>query len=165
MTYTWRMKRVLHLPVWAAMAVVLMCADQGGETKVRLTVPKKVAAQAAARAAGDASSPPPVLMLEDVEIDPGEGLTIQVLGPAEPGSPRSRPVLAMSGMVGQKGPPGPVQRMTLVIPLDEKASRLLKGKSEIMLTLQVEGKPGRPPLKFKRAYFDTGEPHEPTPRQ
>ena len=162
------MKRVLHLPVWAAVALVLMCAaEHGAETTVRLTVPKKVAAQAAARAAGDASSPPPVLMLEDVEVGAGEGLTLRVLGPAERGSPGSRPVLAMSGTVGsnQKAPPGPVQHMTLAVPLDEKASRLLKGKSEITLTLQVEGRPGRPALKFKRAYFDTGEPHESTPRQ
>jgi hypothetical protein len=146
------------------MAVLLMCAaDPNTETTVRLTVPKKVADQAAARAAGNAASPPPILKLEDVELGSGEGLTIRVLGPAEPGSSRSRPVLAESGMVGsrQKVLQAPVQKMTLAVPLNEQASRLLKGKSEITLTLQVDGSPGRPPLKVKRAYFDTGEPHDP----
>jgi len=145
------------------MAVLLMCAaDPKAETTMRLTVPKKVADQAAARAAGDAASPPPILMLEDVELGSGEGLTIRVLGPAE-GS--TRPVLAESGMVGsrQKVLQAPVQLMTLAVPLNDKASRLLKGKAEIALTLQVDGSPGRPPLKVKRAYFDTGERHDPAP--
>jgi hypothetical protein len=146
------------------MAVVLMCAaSPNAETTVRLAVPKKVAEQAAARAAGNASSPPPLLMLEDVELGSGEGLTIRVLGPAAGGGPASRPLLAESGMVGsrQKVLQAPVQRMTLAVPLNETASRLLKGKGEITLTLQVDGSPGRPPLKVKRAYFDTGERHDP----
>jgi hypothetical protein len=149
------------------MAVLLMCAAKpNAETTVRLTVPKKVADEAAARAAGNAASPPPVLMLEDVELGAGEGLTIRVLGPAEGGTSPSRPLLAESGMVGsrQKVLQAPVQHMTLAVPLNEKASRLLKGKGEITLTLQVDGSPGRPPLKVKRAYFDLGEPHAPAPK-
>ncbi|HEX4966038.1 MAG TPA: hypothetical protein VF173_34830 [Thermoanaerobaculia bacterium] len=161
------MKRALHLPVWAAVAAVVMCAADhtGAETTVRLTVPKQVAAHAASRAAGEALSPPPILMLEGLEVGSGEGLTIQVLGPAGPGASKPRPVLAVSGLVGSQrqvaGAPNRV--MTLAIPLNDVASRLIAGKSEITLTLQVEGKPGRPPLKFKRAFFDTDEAGEPTP--
>lgn len=89
----------------------------------------------------------------------GEGLTIEVVGPPEPGSSGPGPVLAVAAMVGlpQKEPVAPLQRMTLAVPLNEKASRLLAGKNEVRLTLQVEDSPGRPPLKFERAYFDTGE--------
>jgi hypothetical protein len=55
--------------------------------------------------------------------------------------------------------------MNLVVPLNLKASRLLAGKSTVTLTLRVDDSPGRPPLKFKRAYFDTGEDGEqPPPR-
>jgi len=153
------MRGVLWIPVWAALGGLLMCAanPEPGMT-IRLAVPKQVAAQAAARAAGDASSPPPVLMLEDLEVGNGEGLTLRVLGPAEPGSSGPRPVLAVSATVGspQKVPAAPVQHLTLAIPLNEKASRLLKGKSEVTLTLEVEDSPGRT-LRLKRAYFHTEE--------
>lgn len=160
------MKRVGRVLVWPAVAGALMCAaNEGAQTTVRLTVPQQVATEAAARAAGDAASPPPILMLEGLEAGQGEGLTIQVLGPPEPGS--SQPsVLAVTGLVGprQKEPAEPLQRMTLPVPLNEKASQLLAGKREVTLTLQVEDSPGRPPLKFERAYFDTGESSEPAPR-
>ena len=158
------MRRVLVLPLWAAVASVLMCAAQpGAQTTIRLTVPKTVAAQAAARAAGDASSPSPILMLEDLELGYGEGLTIDVLGPAEPGTDGPRTVLGVAAMVGptQKELKAPLRYMTLAVPLNDKASQLLVGRSEVTLTLRLEDSPGRPPLKFKRAYFETGEPSEP----
>ena len=37
-------------------------------------------------------------------------------------------------------------------------------KTEVTLTLQIDGSPGRPPLKLKRAYFDFGEPPAPAPK-
>jgi hypothetical protein len=154
------MRRAAEALLWAAVASVLMCAAQpSAETTIRLKVPKQVAAQQAARAAGDAAAPSPVLMLEGLELGSGEGLTIQVLGPAEPGASRPRPVLGVAATVGppQKALRAPLRHMTLAVPLNEKASRLLAGKSEVTLLLQVEDSPGRPPLKFKRAYFDTGE--------
>lgn len=153
------MRRASLLPLWATAACVLMCAARpDAETTIRLTVPKQVAADAASRAAGNAAAPPPILMLEDLEVGDGEGLTIQVLGPAEPGSSKPRPVLGVAATVGspQKDPKAPLRRLTLSVPLNEKASRLLAGKSEVSLTLQIEDSPGRPPLKFKRAYFETG---------
>ncbi|HEV8582510.1 MAG TPA: hypothetical protein VGX68_25880 [Thermoanaerobaculia bacterium] len=137
-----------------------MCAARpDAETTIRLAVPKQVAAEAAARASGNAAAPPPVLMLENLEVGAGEGLTIQVLGPAEPGSSKPRPVLGVAATVGspQRVPKAPLRRLTLAVPLNDKASRLLAGKSEVSLTLQVEESPGRPPLKFKRAYFEAGE--------
>ena len=160
------MRRAAEIFLWAAVASVLMCAAQpSAETTVRLKVPKQIAAQQAARAAGDARAPSPVLMLEDVEVGAGEGLTIQVLGPAGPGASRARPVLGMAATVGppQTAPKPPVRRMTLAVPLNEEGSRLLAGKSEVTLVLQVEDSPGRQ-LKFKRAYFDTGGADQPPQR-
>jgi len=156
------MRRAGWIPLWAAVASVLMCAAQpDAQTTIRLTVPKQVAAQAAARAAGDAASPPPILMLAGLELGSGEGITIDVLGPAEAG--KLRPVLGVAAMVGpsQKELKAPVRHMTLAVPLNDKASRLLAGKSEVTLVLRVEDSPGRPPLKLERAYFETGEPTAP----
>jgi hypothetical protein len=147
-----------------AAASVLMCAAQPDtRTTLRLTVPREVSAQAASRAAGDASSPPPILILEDLEVGDGEGLTIRVLGPAEPGSSNPPPVFGQAATVGlpQKTLKKPLQKMTLAVPLNDKALHLVAGKSTVSLTLEVEDSPGRPPLKFKRAYFDPGKPNEP----
>jgi len=151
---------VFQALVWPAVAGALMCAtNESAQTTVRLIVPQQVSAQAASRVAGEAASPSPILMLKGLEVGQGEGLTIEVVGPPEPGSSGPGPVLAVAAMVGlpQKEPVAPLQRMTLAVPLNEKASRLLAGKNEVRLTLQVEDSPGRPPLKFERAYFDTGE--------
>jgi hypothetical protein len=129
--------------------------DAGGETTLRLTVPKEVATHAALRAAGDSGAPPPILILEGVELGHGEGFTIKVLGPPEPGSSEPSPILAVAGMVGdrQKTPMPPLQEVTLAVPLNDRASRLLVGRSEITLTLKVTNSPGRPPLKLARAFF------------
>lgn len=153
--------------LWVAAASVLMCAAQPGtRTTIRLDVPREVSAQAASRAAGNVSSPPPILMLEGLEVGDGEGLTLLVLGPAEPGSGKPRPFLGQAATVGlsQKVPKTPLQTLTLAVPLNETASRLLAGKSKVVLTLEVEDSPGRSPLKFKRAYFDPGKPSEPPPQ-
>ena len=153
------MRRASLLALWATAACVLMCAARPeAETTIRLAVPEQVAAEAASRAAGDAAAPPPILMLEDLEVGDGEGLTILVLGPAGPGSSKPRPILGVAATVGtpQKVPKAPLRRLTLAVPLNDKASRLLAGKNEVSLTLPVEDSPGRPPLKLKRAYFETG---------
>jgi hypothetical protein len=146
--------------LWVAAASVLMCAAQPDtRTTIRLTVPREVSAQAESRAAGNASSPPPILVLEGVEIGNEEGLTILVLGP-EAASGKPRPILGQAATVGlpQEIPKEPLQKMTLAVPLNDTASRLLAGKSTVSLTLALEGSPGRPPLKLQRAYFDPGEP-------
>ncbi|HKV11712.1 MAG TPA: hypothetical protein VJ725_26435 [Thermoanaerobaculia bacterium] len=158
------MRHASPVLLWVAAASVLMCAAQlETRTTLRLAVPREVSAQAASRAAGDASSPPPILMLEDLEVGDEEGLTVLVLGPAEPGSGKPRPVLGQAATVGlpQKQPKAPLQKLTLAVPLNDEALRLVAGKSKVVLTLEVEGSPGRSPLKFKRAYFDPGKPDAP----
>ena len=149
--------------------LLMGAAAPGAQVTIRLEVPKQVAAQAASRAAGNAAAPAPILMLEDLELGAGEGIEILVLGPAEPadraGSPRPRPLLGTAGMVGERQarPAAPFERMTLAVALNDEASRLLAGRRSVTLTLQVDGSPGRPPLKFKRAYFDTGGSKAPKP--
>jgi hypothetical protein len=157
------MRRARHAFAWPAMVAALTCAAQpdGSTLPLLLKVPPEVSRHVAARAKGDASSPPPILMLEQVEVGAGEGLNIHVLGPADQPDPKTGEpmILAVAGTVGspQKAPEAPVQVMDLVIPLDDKALALLAGKEEIRLTLRVVNSPGRPPLKLKRAYFHTGE--------
>ncbi len=135
-------------------------SEPAARIKIPLTVPKRVAAEAASRAAGNAAAPSPVLMLEDVEVGAGEGLSILVLGPPEPGTSRPGPMLGVASTVGrpQKVPAAPLRHMTLAVPLNDQGSRLLAGKSQVNLVLELDNSPGRTPLKFKRAYFDTGEP-------
>jgi hypothetical protein len=100
-------------------------------------------------------------MLEDLEVGAGEGLTVHVLGPAEPGSRKPGVLLAVASLVGsrQRSLAEPRKRMTLAVPLNEEAARLVKGRSEVYLTLQVLGSPGRPALEFTKAYFDEGAPN------
>ena len=140
--------------LWTALAAVLAAAvAEGGETTLHLTVPVEVAARAARRSAGDATTSPPILILEGVEVGDDEGLTISVLGPAEPGS--SGPVLAVTGLVGrpQTSPRAPLRKMTLAVPLNDRAAKLLVGRSDVVLTLRVTNSPGRPALKIDRAFF------------
>ncbi len=127
----------------------------GSQTTLHLTVPKEVAIQAALRAAGDLKASPPILILEGVVLGAGEGLTFKVLGPPEPGSSGPGQVLAVTGLVGspQSRPQQPLQKLTLVVPLNDRAPKLLVGRSEITLTLKVVDSPGRPPLKLGRAFF------------
>lgn len=160
------MRRARHAFAWPAMVAALTCAAQpdASTTALLLEVPPEVARHAAARAEGDASSPPPILMLEELEVGAGEGLTLHVLGPADQPDPKTGEpmVLAVAGTVGspQNSPAAPVQVMDLVLPLDDDSLQLLVGKNEVRLTLRVVNSPGRPPLKFKRAYFHAGESRE-----
>lgn len=126
---------------------------EGSELTLRLTVPHGVSAQAARRAAGDPTASPPILILEGVEVGTDEGLTIRVLGPPEPGSPA--PILAVTSTVGkpQATPRPPLQNMTLAVPLNDRASLLLVGRSDVILTLKVMNSPGRSPIKIDRAFF------------
>jgi hypothetical protein len=144
---------------WPVVAAVLTCAAQPeAMTTVRLQVPPEVSRHASARAAGDASSPPPILMLEDLEVGSDEGLTIQVLGPPEKEGAEP-PILAITATVGlpQATPQVPIQRMDMVVPLNDEGARLLVGKKEVRLTLRVVDSPGRPAPRFKRAYFKTAD--------
>jgi hypothetical protein len=145
---------------WRALLTIVLVgiavsAPAGAaDTTLRLTVPRSVAAQAARRAAGDAAAPSLLLMLEGARIAPDEGLDITVLGPpASPGGPST--ILAVTGTVGSS-PAAPTlapQRVTLPVPLNDEAAKLLADRTEVTLTLRVAGPPGRPPLTFDRAYF------------
>ncbi len=124
------------------------------ETTITVTVPKDIAGRAARRLAGDATASIPILMLEGLEVGFKEGLTIRVLGPASrEGEPR--PVLAVTSIVGksQTEPLEPLQKMTLTVPLNERALSHLAGRQSVTLILQIANSPGRPPVKVERAYF------------
>ena len=106
----------------------------------------------------DGPAPPPkntstpALMLEDLEVKAGERMTIEVPGPPDAKS-RARPLLAVSGLVGTGGSTenAPMEKMELVIPLNEKAAPLMASRGEVTLTLRLRYGPHR--LKFKRAYL------------
>jgi len=145
-----------HALLWMVLAAILTSASDGGsETILHLPVPKTVAAQAALRTAGDRRVPPPILILEGVELGAAEGITIQVLGPPEPGSSGLGPVLAVTSMVGrpQKTPHPPFHKVTLAVPLNDRAAKFLAGRSDVTLTLKVTKSPGRPAVKVARAFF------------
>ena len=153
------MKVASHALACLALAGAATCAaDEAARTAVKVTVPDEVGAEATARAAGDATAAAPVLMLEGVEVVPGEALTIRVLGPPPAGSDEGGELLGTAATVGSSGadPEEPLERMTLAVPLNEHGSRLVAAGGEVTLTLEVEGAPGRPPLALARAYFDTG---------
>lgn len=146
-----------------AVAAATTCAAGGGESNggkktVRVEVPAEVEAAAAARRAGDAAAATPVLMLEGLEVVPGEALTVRVLGPAPEGSEDEEggEVLAVAATVGSSGadPSAPPERMTLALPFNDRGAHLVAAGGEVVLTLEVEGVPGRPELTFERAYFD-----------
>jgi hypothetical protein len=95
-----------------------------------------------------------VLILEGVQLGEGEGVTIRVRGPSEPGA--SGPIVAVTSMVGraQRSPRPPLQKVTLAVPLNERGTKLLAGRREVTLTLEVTNSPGRPPLAVARAFFE-----------
>lgn len=129
------MTSALLAVVFAAVTVSCAAAETHPERSVRLAVPRNLSS--------------PVLKLEGFEFVAGEGITLEVLGPADPKT-KTRPVLAVSGLVGS-GERGGVETMDLVVPLNERASHLLANRSEITLTLRLRR--GHHPLKWKRAYL------------
>ena len=134
--------------------ILASAAVEAAETTLRLTVPKSVAAHAARWAAGDSTAVPPILVLEGVELTLDERLEITVLGPPPAGGGPAE-ILAVTGMVGSPHatPKPPLQKITMPVPLNEAAAKLLADRSQITLTLRVTGRRGRPPLKFDRAFF------------
>ncbi len=144
--------------VWTAVAGVLASSVAGAaDTTLRVIVPHDVSAQAARRAAGDPTASPAVLILEGVELGEGEGVTIRVRGPSAPGSSAKGPIVAVTGMVGraQRSPQPPLQKVTLAVPLNERGTQLLVGRTEVVLSVEVTNSPGRPPLRVGRAFFET----------
>jgi len=96
----------------------------------------------------------PILALEGVELGNGEGLTLEVLG--ETGEASSERVLfGTASVVGhrQARPATPIWKANLLVPLTERAARMLAGRHDINLTLRVRNNPDRAPLKLDRVYF------------
>jgi hypothetical protein len=131
-----------HATLALLLTAALSCAASAEgpiERTIRLTVPRPIAAQTA----------PAVLMLEGFEFVSGERMTLEVLGPPQ-GKSKARQVLAVSGLVGS-GDRGGIETMDLVVPLNERAARLLAKRSEVTITLRLRR--GRHPLRWKRAYL------------
>ena len=145
----------------SVIAVTSLSAKQpeGGETQVRVAIPKAVSAYARARLSGETRAQPPILVLEGLELGQNEGLTIRVLGPTEPSSAKTGQVLGVVGTVGHKQhrPVAPLRKMTLLVPLNDRALAVLADNSEVTLTLIVENNPSRPPIKAERVYFRAEE--------
>lgn len=146
------MTRMSSATVIAVVALALTCtaAEPRREMTIRLDVPGEVAEQAAARTRGDASSPPPIVVFEKLVIGAGEGFTLEIYSADDT-------LLAVSGLVGPRQAElvEPVERMTVVVPLNDEGSRLVAGRSEITLTLRLRDSPGRPPLQFERVYLQS----------
>jgi hypothetical protein len=121
---------------------------------LRLAIPPQVAAQATARLSGETAAAVPILMLQNVEVVPGEALNLRVLGPPLAGSDAPT-VMGTAALVGsqQSKPKGPPQKLTLAIPMTLRGCQLLAGRSEISLTLEIEDSEQRPALKWERAFF------------
>ena len=65
---------------------------------------------------------------------------------------------AVFGQVGSiPDPNAAIESVNLVIPLNEKASKLFAKRSEITLALRLRDAERRAPLKVRRAYLRTGE--------
>lgn len=125
--------------------------EQGTDTRIRVTVPPEVARAATAKAISDPKAPGPVLVLEDVEVGAGEGVTFSVLAPStDPDVPPL--VLAVSGLAGrsQETPAQPLSKMRMIVPLNSRANEVLAGKSVVTLTLRLKN-PRRSPLRVGSA--------------
>jgi hypothetical protein len=130
---------------------------QQGRFKFSVTIPKQVAGYASERAAGNTQAPPPVLMLQGLETGANESLNIRVLD--ESGS-----VMAVTGLVGTPDATeqsAPLQKVNLPVPLNDHAARLLAGKNQVNLVLEIENnnKIPRKGLKIDRIFFQAPESH------
>jgi hypothetical protein len=133
-----------------AMSLIAGQAEQ--DTTVEVAVPQQVSALAGARISGT-DAPVPILVLDGVELGKGEGITIRVFGPAEDGS-KEGTLIGAAGMVGhrQKSLAEPFQKVTLTVPLNDRALKFLADRKQVKLTMKVDT-PGRPALKVDRVYF------------
>jgi hypothetical protein len=147
--------RTITAGVAAITLACVLIAD--ADTRIVVAVPERVSRDAAARLAGDTDAPAPILILDGVEVAQGEGLTFSVLS-VSPDKSTPPTVLAVTGVVGtsQAVPAEPHRKLKLVVPLNERASAVLAGKTSVTLTLRLKNET-RPPLRVERAYFSTAE--------
>lgn len=153
MSLNWTAAACIALGIGAQHSAASQACD---ETRVLVSVPEAVSAEALLRARGDPGGSAPVLILENVELGMNEGVTIRVLGP-KPSNSGQPPVLGVAETIGERQDrlKPPLRHMTLAIPLNDKALALLVDRREITLTLQVEDGARRPPLKMQRVFLHT----------
>lgn len=152
MTGSYRSLRALSLILLATCAGDV---DDNGLILLDLDVPAETSRRAEVRIEGNATAAVPTLWLEGVEIGTGERLTLELIDPdADPGTE----VLGQAATVGQDDGAYqlPVLPTTLVIPLNDRGCQLLARQEKVQLALRVQTVGDRPPLRFARAYFDTG---------
>jgi hypothetical protein len=129
-------------------------AEKNAELRLRLSVPKDIAAQAARRAGGDATAPAPVLLLHGLEFGANEGFKIEVLGEPRPGA--APVLLGSTAVVGhpQRTPQPPLQKIDLPVPLSDSADPLLAKAGEVTIILRFPNiDPERPPVKIDSVTF------------
>lgn len=147
-------------------SAALACAAAPETGMIELEIPPAVAKRASETAAGAVGVAPPVIVVEDLTVDPKAGLSLEVRGPE--GADGVRPVIALTGVVGNPSDPvgTPRQQMTLVIPLNRKGQELIAaaraaGRDKLQLRLVGEGGEA---LIYRRVYFqDEAAATEPPP--
>ena len=134
------MKFLVIALLWsAAFSGGTICAPgKKCEVELRLTVPDAVSQQAARRAAGDATAPPPILMLQGLEFG-ADGFDIEVRAKSDSGFSKPGVVVGSSAIVGSTQPAMPTirRKINLPVPLNDRASAMLASRNEINLTLKI----------------------------
>jgi hypothetical protein len=132
------------------VATGLLSGPLPQDTMVEVSVPQQVSTVARSRLAGNDVAVP-ILVLEGIELGAGEGITIRILGP-----PKARVLMGIAGMVGrrQRTLAEPLKKVTLTVPLTDRALRLLADAGQVRLTLKVDS-PDRPALNVDHVYFRT----------
>jgi hypothetical protein len=152
----------------SAMVVALLafaCADQpagtlGARTTLQVAVPDAVAANATRRMRGDLTAPAPILIIEGLQADASEPLTLKVFGLPKDNVATTGPMYGSAALVGslQSKPRQPLQVMDLPVPLNDAASELLASRrTPVTFVIQLSIAPDRQPLAFKRIYLSSGE--------
>ena len=116
-----------------------MCAPgKKCEVELRLKVPDGVSHQAARRAAGEATAPPPILILQGLEFG-ADGFNIELLANLDSGSSEHGVIVGNSAVVGSTQSPMPPVRskLNLIVPLNDRGAALLANRREISLTLRI----------------------------
>lgn len=159
----------LRLPLALLLGVLLWggsalgCAAQEGPAgspdgvTLEVEIPALVAGAAARRLAGEAGAPAPILVVEGLEIDPRQSLTLTVRGPRDREKGVAGPILATTGTVGAPSDVAAPERETidLAVPLAGATALLLEEARQAgRRTLEIEIAADRP-LHYRRVRFKT----------
>jgi hypothetical protein len=137
------------------LAAVAMSAapEAANSLEVKVAVPPEISRMARDRLAGNARPQSPVLMLEGLETGQDEALSVRVLGP--PDDKGIRPVIGVTSTIGapQKKLKRPLQKVTLAVPLNDRALDALIKDGVMSLVLEIRNNPSREALRVDRVYF------------